>query len=231
MSEGTFLLREEQLHQISAFVKQHLHETVSSSDQEWVQRFPRAAEHRWQHTLNVLQNAEKIIAGDGISQEAAHAARAASIMHDVSIFECDHAVHGQIGAETAEKYLSEQQHDPDFIARVVRAIVEHGTDFDTLSPQEMGKQFSLEGKILIEADILDKLGAAAVSNAMLILGKQERLGHECHALLSDGLAMQRAVYFKDYVWSETARRMAGERFAFFLKFLDQLADEVMAGTE
>jgi len=224
-------LSEEQLHQISTFVKQHLHETVSSSDQEWVKRFPRAAEHRWQHSLNVVQNAEKIIAGDGISQDVSYAAQAASIMHDVSTFECDHAVHGQVGAETAEKYLSEQQHDPDFIARVVRAIAEHGTDFDTLSPQEMGEQFSLEGKILIEADILDKLGVAAVSNAMLMLGKQERLGHECHALLSDSDAMKRAVYFKDYVWSETGRRMAGERFAFFLKFMDQLADEVVTGTE
>ena len=223
------MLTDEQVRQISEFTQQHLMETAVVSDQPWVKKFSRAAEHRWYHTLNVLQNAEKIIAGDKIPIDVADAARASAILHDVSIFECDHTVHGRVGAETAEGYLTEQKYAPDFVTRVVQAIGEHGVDFDDLSPEEMGKQFSPEGKILIEADILDKLGVAAVSNAMLMLGKQERLSFECHALLSSGQAMQRATYFKDYLWSQTGKRLADERFSFFLKFLEQLLDEVVAG--
>ncbi len=223
------MLSEAQIQQISEFTQQHLQKTFVVSEQQWVRDFPRAAEHRWYHTLNVLQNTEKIVAGDKIPQDVADAARVAAILHDVSIFECDHSMHGRTGAETAKGFLSQNQYDPDFIARATRAIDEHGTDFDTLTPNEMGQQFSPEGKILIEADILDKLGAAAVSGALLILGKQARLGFECHELLSNSNAMQRATYFKDYIWSQTAKRMANQRFSFFLKFLEQLSEEVVEG--
>jgi uncharacterized protein len=212
------MLSEAQIRQISEFTQQHLKETFVVSEQQWVRDFPRAAEHRWYHTLNVLQNTDKIIAGDKIPQDVADAARAAAILHDVSIFECDHSMHGRTGAETARGFLSQNQYDPDFVARVTHAIDEHGTDFDTLTP-----------KVLIEADILDKLGAAAVSGALLILGSQERLGFECRELLSNSNAMHRATYFKDYLWSKTGKRMADERYSFFLKFLEQLSEEVVEG--
>jgi hypothetical protein len=39
--------------------------------------------------------------------------------------------------------------------------------------------------------------------------------------------MERAAFFKDYIWTETGRRMAQQRFAFFQKFLEQLAGEVV----
>jgi HD superfamily phosphodiesterase len=226
---GSILTSNEQFHQIRAFTKQHLQDTALVSEQPWVQKFRRAAEHRWYHTLNVLQNAEKIIIGEGTADDIAEAARAAAILHDVSIFECDHSVHGRVGAETARAYLTAQEYPPAFVDRVVRAITEHGADFDDFSPEQMGEQFSPVGKILIEADILDKLGIAAVANAMLILGHQERLSFECYELLADGHAMHRASYFKDYLWSQTGRQLAKDRYAFFLKFLEQLKEEVVEG--
>ena len=39
--------------------------------------------------------------------------------------------------------------------------------------------------------------------------------------------MQRAIFFKDYIWTRTGKKLAQERFEFFLKFLDQLAEEVV----
>lgn len=77
------------------------------SEQEWVRRFPRAAEHRWRHTLNVLRNAEKILAGEGADDDVADVVRVAAILHDVSMFVCDHSVHGRVSADIAEKRFTE----------------------------------------------------------------------------------------------------------------------------
>jgi len=88
---------------------------------------------------------------------------------------------------------------------------------------------SWAGKVLIEADIVDKLGASAVTSALLILGGQGKLNHECHLELEQGSAMQRARFFKDYIWTSTGKKLAQERFDFFLKYLDQLAEEVVEG--
>ena len=145
------------------------------------------------------------------------------------MFVCDHSIHGRVSAEIAEKYLREQGYSEEFVARIAQAIAEHGTDFGPLPPEEQGALFSWEGKVVVEADILDKLGASAITSGLLYLGKQEKLGHECRAALAEGLIMERAAFFKDYLWTETAKRLAEERFGFFGEFLEQLADEVVEG--
>jgi HD superfamily phosphodiesterase len=143
------------------------------------------------------------------------------------MFVCDHEIHGRVSAEIAEKYLLEEEYSNDFVAKVTRAIAEHGTDLGPLPPEEQGKLFSWEGKVVLEADILDKLGASTITDMLLILGAKDRLGFECREELSNGRAMQRAAFFKDYIWTETGKSMAAQRFDFFLKFLDQLEREVV----
>jgi hypothetical protein len=59
------------------------------------------------------------------------------------------------------------------------------------------------------------------------LGRQKKLAHECRATLAEGPVMERAAFFKDYLWTETAKRLAEERFGFFVQFLEQLVEEVM----
>ena len=61
------MITKDQLLEIGAYVKDYLKESAASSDQEWLKSFPRAADYRWQHTLNVLANAEKILVGEGAS--------------------------------------------------------------------------------------------------------------------------------------------------------------------
>jgi hypothetical protein len=39
--------------------------------------------------------------------------------------------------------------------------------------------------------------------------------------------MERASFFKDYIWTETGKRLAEQRFSFFLEFLGQLREEVV----
>jgi HD superfamily phosphodiesterase len=224
------MLTRQQLIETCDFTQKYLDATASKSEQEWVRNFPRAAPHRWQHTLNVLQNAEKILDGEKLDQTIVDVVKISAVMHDISMFVCDHTVHGQVSAEIAEQYLKDHGFSYDFTKRVTQAIAEHGIDFDTLLPEEMGTRFSLEGKILIEADLLDKFGASAVTNALLTLGEKGLLPFECHAALNEGVALQRAKYFKDYIWTETGRKMRDNRFGFFLTYLDQLSEEVVEKT-
>ena len=221
------MLTHDQFIQICNFTQRYLEETAARSEQEWLKSFPRAAEHRWQHTLNVLHNAETILAGEGATEDVKEIVRVAVILHDISMFVCDHEIHGRVSAEIAEKYLLEEGYPKDFVAKVARAVAEHGTDLGPLSPEEQGKLFSWEGKVVLEADILDKLGASTITDTLLSLGRQHQLGFECRRELANGRAMQRAAFFKDYIWTETGRSMAAQRFGFFLKFLDQLEQEVI----
>jgi uncharacterized protein len=223
------MLTGDQFHHLCIFVCHYLEETAAKSEQEWVRRFPRAAEHRWRHTLNVLRNAERILVGEGADDDVADVVRVAAVLHDVSMFVCDHSVHGQVSADIAEDYLREQGYPEEFVARVAQAIEEHGTDFGPLPPEEQGALFSWAGKVLVEADILDKLGASAIADGLLYLGKQDKLSHETRATLAEGPIMERAAFFKDYLWTETAKRSAEERFGFLVAFLEQLAEEVVEG--
>ncbi|MEA1978207.1 MAG: HD domain-containing protein [Chloroflexota bacterium] len=221
------MITKDQVLEIGIFVKDYLKQSAASSDQEWVQSFPRTADHRWQHTLNVLANAEKILEGEGASEEQASAVRAAALLHDVSMFTCDHSIHGRVSAEIAEEYLAKHGYPDSFIQKVSIAVAEHGTDLGPIPPDEQGALFSWEGKVLLEADILDKLGASAVTNALLYLGQQGYLSHEVRRALAEGSAFERANFFRDYIWTTTGRKLAEERFSFFLEFLARLKEEVV----
>lgn len=221
------MISHNQLDEIAKFVKNYLFETAETSDQEWLKSNPRAAEHRWQHTLNVVANAEQILEGEGATDEDWSIVRAAALLHDVSMFTCDHAVHGQVSADIAADYLENKGFDKSFIQTVTQAVAEHGTDFGDLPPEEQGEQFSWAGKILVEADILDKLGASAVTSALLYLGDQKKLNFEVNRELFKGLAYERATFFKDYFWTNTGKKMAQHRYAFFNEFLARLKEEVL----
>ena len=221
------MISNDQFRQICDFTQKYLKETFVKSEQEWLKNFPRAAEHRWQHTLNVLRNAESILDGERATEDAKDVVRVAVILHDVSMFVCDHEIHGRVSAEIAEKYLLGEGYSIGFVAKVTRAIAEHGIDLGPLPPEEQGKLFSWEGKVVLEADILDKLGASTITDTLLSLGTKDRLGFECREELFTGRVMERAAFFKDYIWTETGRRMAKQRFEFFLTFLEQLGQEVV----
>jgi HD superfamily phosphodiesterase len=215
---------------IAEHVRDFLSESAVTSEQEWVKSFSRAATFRWQHTLNVLENAEKILDGEGASAEDAAVVRVSALMHDISMFTCDHSVHGQVSADMATEYLTKKGFDPIFVNRVRMAIAEHGTDFGELPPAEQGEQFSWEGKVLVEADILDKLGASAITSGLMYLGEQRGLNFEARKGLLEGPTFKRADFFKDYFWTKTGKQMAKRRFGFFLEYLNRLQEEVVEYT-
>lgn len=221
------MITEEEFRRLCDYTRAYLKETAARSDQEWLKSFPRAADHRWQHTLNVLANAEKILAGEGAGEHACDVVRVAVILHDISMFVCDHEVHGRVSAEIAKQHLLEQGCPEEFVMKVTRAVAEHGTDLGPLPPDQQGALFSWEGKVVLEADILDKLGASTITDTLLVLGKRDRLGFECRRELAQGRAMERAAFFKEYIWTDTGRRLAEQRFSFFRQFLEQLSEEVV----
>ncbi len=223
--------RDERFVELCRFVRSYLEESAASTDQAWVKSFPRAVEHRWRHTLNVLRNAEEILKGEGADEETAAVVRAAAVLHDVSMFVCDHAVHGKASAEIARTHLRERGYPKEFVERVCLAVAEHGTDLGPLPPGEQGRLLSFDGRVLIEADILDKLGACAVTSALLGLGERGKLPHECRAGMAQGVALERATLFKDYVWTKTGRELAAKRYLVFVDFLKQLAEEVDDGED
>jgi len=148
-------------------------------------------------------------------------------MHDISMFVCDHTIHGQVSAEVAEQYLTDRGFSNDFIHSVAQAIAEHGVDFDTLTPEEMGTRFSLAGKILIEADLLDKFGASA-GNQRLACVRKKRLtsigmsaGIDRKYPAAKGKILQRVYLVGD--WKE----MRDNRFGFFVAFLEQLSQKLL----
>ena len=224
--EEQSIISHTQLIEIADYVKQYLHDSCKVSEQDWVKTFPRSADHRWQHTLNVLANAEQILEGEGADDYAAGVVRSAALLHDISMFTCDHAVHGQISADIAKDYLRKMDYDESFVQAVILAVAEHGTDLGDIPPEEQGEQFSWAGKVLIEADILDKLGASAVTSALMYLGEQKKLNFEAHGELLESSAFFRATFFKDYVWTETGKKMADRRYAFFKEYLTRLKEEV-----
>jgi len=221
------MINKNELQSIAEYVNQFLHESAASSDQEWLKDFPRAADHRWQHTLNVLANAEQILKGELASKNSGSVVRVAALLHDVSMFICDHSVHGQVSADMAAEYLDKVGFDSVFIEQVSRAIAEHGTDLGDIPPAEQGSQFSWEGIVLLEADILDKLGASTITSGILSLGEQHKLYYEALLRLVDSPTFERAEFFKDYIWTDTGRRMAERRFSFFLQYLERLQEEVV----
>jgi HD superfamily phosphodiesterase len=219
------MLSPDQVNQIRSYVHEYLVKTASSSTQDWVRRFPRAAEHRWHHTLNVLKNADAILAGEHADPDTAEVVRVAVYLHDVSMFVCDHEIHGTVSAQIAEDYLVAMALPAALIAKVKRAITEHGTDLGPLPPEQQGALFSWEGKVVLEADILDKLGASAIAAGLLAAGQRGALPHEALRALADSPVMERAQLFKDYIWTATGRALADQRFGFFLRFLDELKSD------
>lgn len=221
------MLNESQFLEIAQFVKDFMYSSVLESEQEWIQNFPRAAEHRWQHTMNVLANAEEILRGEKMNEDQSDVVRTAALLHDVSMFTCDHSVHGQVSADIASKFLAERGYEDDFVRRVARAIVDHGADFGDLPSKEQGEMFSWEGRVLVEADILDKIGAAEVTSALIILGMEGKLYFEALGSPRVNTMADRAEFFKDYFWTETGKRLAERRYSFLLEFLARLGEEVV----
>lgn len=105
---------------------------------------------RYEHTLRVYRWAIKLQSKLGGDLDIIVLA---ALLHDIGWD--DNRPHGEVGAELAVEYLDGLGVDPEIIKRVGEIIMIH-TDKDTEA------ELSLECKIVMDADLLDEVGAIGI---------------------------------------------------------------------
>ena len=152
---------------MASFVRDYLSASIENEESGGRMRwYPwHSAEYRYNHIRNVVDIAAEIAEREGADVDVV---RVAALFHDVSKLESDQDVHAEEGAEVARKYLETHGDYPEsFIEQVTQCIEKH-------SYQGPLSDLSLETRCLIEADLLDKVGANGAALMMLRMGYEAR---------------------------------------------------------
>lgn len=200
-----------------AFVFEYLAASVENESEGGRMRwYPwHSAEYRHNHILNVVDLAAEIAEAEGANVDVA---RVAALFHDIAKLDADQEVHAEQGARVAREYLTSQGDYPEsFIRQVCSAIENHNYDGDLTD-------LPLETQALIEADLLDKIGANGVTLMLL------RMGYEARTHL-DAAEMVERVYSRGLdaagrIRTETGRALVTRRIKRVRWFSEWLQDEV-----
>ena len=106
--------------------------------------------NRYEHTMRVYRWAIKLQAKVGGDLEII---TLAALLHDIGWDET--RPHNEVGAEMAVEYLDSIGYDEEKIGRIGEIIMRH-TDQDTTD------ELSLECQVVMDADLLDEVGAISV---------------------------------------------------------------------
>ncbi len=158
---------ESEFAEMAAFVREYLEASVENEDDGGRMRwYPwHSASYRFNHILNVVDLAEEIGENEGADVDVV---RVAAVFHDVAKLDAEQDVHAEAGATVARKYLESHGDFPDsFVDRVCRIVENH-------SYQGPVTDLSIEAQCLIEADILDKVGANGAALMLLRTGYESR---------------------------------------------------------
>ena len=139
----------------------------------------------------------------------------AALLHDIARpLEKEQGLpHETEGARMAEDYLASIRYDPDRIPAIAAAIRTHRFTTE-VQPQ------ALEAKILSDADKLDAMGALGIARTFLRAG-------EHGGGIDDAVAHfhEKLLKLKDGMFTATGRRIAEERHALLVSFLEALERE------
>jgi len=166
--------------EMKRFVYEYLSASVENEDDGGRMRwYPwHSADYRYNHILNVVALAERIARAEGADVDVT---RVAALFHDVAKLDADQEVHAEEGARVAREYLTTHGEFPaSFVDQVCKAITEH-------SYQGRLSELPLETRSLIEADMLDKIGANGT--ALMLL----RMGYEARTHMDAGEMVQRVL--------------------------------------
>ncbi|WP_134672538.1 HD domain-containing protein [Halorussus marinus] len=174
-----------------------------------------SAEYRFNHILNVVDLTETIAEQEGADVDVA---RVAALFHDIAKLDADQDVHAEEGARIARKYLQTHGDFPEsFIEAVCKAVENHSYQGDlTDLPKET--------QCLIEADLLDKVGANGTALMLLRMGYEART-HMDAAEMVDRV-MKRGKDAADRVETDTAEGIAHRRLKRVKWFREWLEGEV-----
>jgi uncharacterized protein len=208
---------DESFESMAAFVYDYLQASVENEgDGGRMRWYPwHSAEYRFNHIRNVVELASEIAESEGANEDVV---RVAGLFHDIAKLEADQDVHAEAGARVAREYLESHGHFPgSFIDQVCRAIEGHSHTGDL-------EDVTLETQCVIEADLLDKVGANGIALMLLRMGYEARTHMDTAEMVQR--VLQRGKEAKKRVQSDRAESIAHQRLKRVTWFRDWLVGEV-----
>jgi uncharacterized protein len=203
---------------MESFVYDYLSASVESEEDGGRMRwYPwHSADYRFNHTLNVADLAAQIARKEGADVDVV---RVAALFHDISKLEADQDEHAAEGARVAREYLTSRGEFPQsFVEEVCSAVEEH-------SYQGSLSDVSLETRCLVEADVLDKIGANGTALMLLRMGYEARTHMDAAEMVER--VLERGRRQADRIESETAESIAHRRLKRVKWFREWLEEEVV----
>jgi uncharacterized protein len=208
---------EEEFERMQQFVHDYLAASVENEQEGGRMRwYPwHSAEYRFNHIRNVTELAAEIARHEGANVDVT---RVAALFHDIAKLEADQDVHAEAGAEVARQYLETQCDYPEsFIEQVCAAVRDHSYQGDL-------EDVPLEARCLMEADLLDKVGANGTTLMLLRMGYEARTHMDANEMVTR--VLERGEDAVSRVVSDTAESMAHQRIKRVRWFKEWLEEEV-----
>ena len=208
---------DEQFAAMEECVREYLVASVENEDEGGRMRwYPwHSAEYRFNHIRNVVELGAEIAREEGADVDVV---RVAALFHDVAKLEAEQDEHAAEGARVAREYLTSHTGLPEsFVDEVCRCIDEHSYQGDVTD-------LALETQCLIEADVLDKVGANGAALMLLRMGYESRTHLDAAEMIDR--VLERGAEARERIESDTAEAMAHRRLKRVKWLREWLADEV-----
>jgi uncharacterized protein len=208
---------EEQFEEMKQFVHDYLAASVENEEEGGRMRwYPwHSAEYRFNHILNVTELATQIAEKEGANADVT---RVAALFHDIAKLEADQDVHAEEGARVAREFLETHgDYPPSFVDQVCQAVRDHSYQGDLAD-------VPLEARCLMEADLLDKVGANGTTLMLLRMGYEARTHMDANEMV--GRVLQRGEDAVSRVVSDTAESIAHQRIKRVKWFKEWLEGEI-----
>lgn len=203
--------------EMKEFVYDYLAASVENEDDGGRMRwYPwHSADYRYNHILNVVDLATHIAKREGADTDVV---RVAALFHDIAKLDADQDIHAEEGARVAREYLATRgNHPQSFIDQVCQSVTDH-------SYQGPLADISLETRCLIEADILDKVGANGTALMLLRMGYEARTHMDSAEMVER--VLERGADHSSRIVSDTAESIAHQRLKRVRWFREWLEEEV-----
>ena len=208
---------DEEFANMKQFVYDYLAASVENEEEGGRMRwYPwHSAEYRYNHILNVVALAAKIAKREGADVDVT---KVAALFHDIAKLDAEQDVHAEQGARVAREYLEARGSFPEsFVDEVCRSIELH-------SYQDSLSDLPMETQCLVEADILDKVGANGTALMLLRMGYEARTHMDSAEMV--GRVLDRGEDAVDRIETDTAESIAHQRLKRVKWFREWLEAEV-----
>ena len=202
---------------MKGFVRDYLTASVEAEEEGGRMRwYPwHSAEYRYNHILNVTELAAEIADAEGANVDVT---RVAALFHDIAKLEAEQDLHAEAGARVAREYLTSRTDYPEsFVEEVVHAVEAHSYEGEL-------SDVDLETRCLMEADLLDKVGANGTALLLLRMGYEARTHMDANEMV--GRVLERGEDALQRVRSDTAESIAHQRIKRVRWFKDWLEAEI-----